>query len=137
MLEVRYKGLRIEPTLAATRELLKYNKDMTDVLEILNKGYNCGASRRKSDIVEKCVRKDNKEIVGGIIEAIIGVFLIVGFLTQLVALISVVILFIHIIAKIKKKEFLTDGVNYYLILLFISLALLLTGAGFIAFDLPL
>ncbi len=83
------------------------------------------------------IRKDNKEIVGGIIEAIIGVFLIVGFLTQLVALISVVILFIHIIAKIKKKEFLTDGVNYYLILLFISLALLLTGAGFIAFDLPL
>ena len=82
-------------------------------------------------------RENTKRIIGGAIEAIIGVFLIVGFLTQLAALISAIILSIHIIAKIKKKEFLTDGVNYYLILLFISLALLLTGAGFIAFDLPL
>ena len=61
MLEVRYKGLRIEPTLAATRELLKYNKDLSDVLEVLNAGYDCGASKRKPNIVEKCVRKGDRE----------------------------------------------------------------------------
>jgi hypothetical protein len=61
MMEVRYKGLRIEPTLAATRELLKYNKDLTDVLEILTEGYDCGASKRKPNILEKCIKKDVKE----------------------------------------------------------------------------
>ena len=61
MFEVRYKGLRIEPTLAATRELLKYNKDLTDVLEILKEGYDCSASKRKPNILEKCVRMGKKE----------------------------------------------------------------------------
>ena len=61
MLEIRYRGLRIEPTLSATLELLKHDKDLTGVLEILEEGYNCGASKRKPNIIEKCVRKDNKE----------------------------------------------------------------------------
>ena len=61
MFGVRYKGLRIEPTLSATRELLKYDKDLTDVLEILNEGYDCGASKRRSNIIEKCIQKGNKE----------------------------------------------------------------------------
>ena len=60
MLEIRYKGLIIEPTLAATRELLKYNKDLMDVSEILNEGYVCG-TKRKSNIIEKCMRKGDKE----------------------------------------------------------------------------
>lgn len=61
MLELRYRGLRIEPTLAATRELLKHDKDLTDVLEILDTGYDCGASKRKLGIIEKCIRKGDKE----------------------------------------------------------------------------
>lgn len=60
MLEIRYGGLRIEPTLAATRELLKHNKDLTDVLEILHEGYICG-TKRKPEIIEKCIRKGDKE----------------------------------------------------------------------------
>ena len=62
MLDISYENLRIEPTLASTRELLKHNKDLTDVLEILENGYGCSASKRAKNIVEKCLRKDNKEI---------------------------------------------------------------------------
>ena len=61
MLAVRYKGLKIEPPLSATRELLKHDKDLTDVLEILEDGYDCGASKRKKNIIEKCIRKGDKE----------------------------------------------------------------------------
>ncbi|MFH0836518.1 MAG: hypothetical protein V1870_00140 [Candidatus Aenigmatarchaeota archaeon] len=59
--EVTYNELRIEPTLAATRELFKYNKDLTDVLEILTNGYECGSSTRKPNIIERCMRKNDKE----------------------------------------------------------------------------
>ena len=62
MLGIRYENLRIEPTLAATRELLKHNKDLTDVLEVLENGYDCSASKRAKNIVEKCLRKGDKEM---------------------------------------------------------------------------
>jgi len=82
-------------------------------------------------------RNNSKEISMGIMEILIGLLLIIGFLTQLVALISAIILAIHLIKKIKEKAFLSNGVNYYLILFIISITLLFTGPGFFAFDLPL
>jgi hypothetical protein len=48
--EVRYKGLRIEVTLAASTEILKENLDLHDIVEILNKGYPCGTGKRKQGI---------------------------------------------------------------------------------------
>ncbi len=72
-----------------------------------------------------------------VLQGIVGVFLIIGFLTQLAALVAAIILGIKLIGKIKAKAFLTNGVNYYLILFVISLCLLFSGAGFMAFDLPL
>ncbi len=68
---------------------------------------------------------------------IIAISLIIGLYTQLSALASAIILGSRLFKKIREKAFLTDGVNYYLILFIISLSLLLTGPGFIAFDLPL
>ncbi len=62
MLDVRYQNLRIEPTLAATRELMKYNKDLTDVLEVLESGYDCGASKRMENIIERCLKRGDKEM---------------------------------------------------------------------------
>ena len=61
MFDIKYKGKRLEVTLSASRELLKNNSDLYDVLEILEKGYNCSASKRNSKIIEKCLRKGNKE----------------------------------------------------------------------------
>ena len=61
MFDITYKSFRIEPTLSASRELMKEGKDLNDVLEILEEGYDCSASKRKSNIIEKCLKKGNKE----------------------------------------------------------------------------
>lgn len=82
-------------------------------------------------------RKDIKESLLGAIELLSGGLLIAGYMTQLAALITTVILAINLIIKIKNKSFLNNGVNYYLILFVISVCILISGAGFIAFDLPL
>lgn len=59
MFDIRYNGLRIEPTLAATRELIQEGKDLYDVVEILEKGYP--GARRKPGMIERCLRKGKKE----------------------------------------------------------------------------
>jgi len=45
MFDVRYKGLRIEITLAACRESMSENIDLNDVVEILEDGYDCGTGK--------------------------------------------------------------------------------------------
>lgn len=61
MFDIRFNGLRIEPTLSASRELVKEKKDLYDVLEILEEGYESSASKRKENIIERSLRKGNKE----------------------------------------------------------------------------
>ena len=61
MFAVKFKGLRIEPTLSASRELVKEGKDIYDILEILEEGYESSASKRKENIIERGLRKGNKE----------------------------------------------------------------------------
>ena len=73
----------------------------------------------------------------GAVEAITATFLIIGLFTQLAALINAVILAIKIIFKARDKKLLTDGINYYLLLLVIAVSLIFTGAGWFSFDLPL
>jgi uncharacterized membrane protein YphA (DoxX/SURF4 family) len=82
-------------------------------------------------------KASTKNTTIAISEGTIGIFFFIGFLTQLAALIAVALLGTKLISKIRAKAFLTDGVNYYLILFIISLCLLFSGAGFMAFDLPL
>lgn len=76
-------------------------------------------------------------VILGIVDAVTGVLLIVGFLTQFAALVAVVILGMKLVHKAMAKSLFTDGVNYYFILFVIALSLLVSGAGFYAFDLPL
>jgi uncharacterized membrane protein YphA (DoxX/SURF4 family) len=78
----------------------------------------------------------NSGIYGGI-EIFISLFLIIGLWTQLAALLNAAILIVKIGFKIRHKQFLNDGINYYILLLAMALSLLFTGAGFLAFDLPL
>ncbi len=82
-------------------------------------------------------RVDVRTTIIGAIEFVSGGLLIIGYLTQLAALITGLILAIHLVFKIKNKSFLNNGINYYLILFIISICILISGAGFIAFDLPL
>ena len=79
----------------------------------------------------------NKEKVCAIVEAFSGAFLIIGLWTQAAALVAIIGLVIEIAGKIRKRAFLTDGVNYYILLLVMAISLIFTGAGALAFDLPL
>ena len=82
------------------------------------------------------VGHESNKIVA-IIEAVVGILLLIGLWTQLAALVVILDLIIRLIRKIKNRSFLSNGVNYYLILLVMAISLLVTGAGFLAFDLPL
>lgn len=85
--------------------------------------------------VDKSAKSTTKVVA--IIEFISGALILVGLWTQLAAMVIAIDLIIRIAGKIKTKSFLTDGVNYYVLLLVMSLSLIVTGAGFLAFDYPL
>jgi uncharacterized membrane protein YphA (DoxX/SURF4 family) len=79
----------------------------------------------------------SNSVVYGVVEVVIALFLVIGLFTQLAALLNAVILVIKLGVKVKEKKFLSDGVNYYVLLLAMAVSLLFTGAGLFAFDLPL
>ncbi len=83
------------------------------------------------------VRTNSKKMTLGILDGIAGILLVIGLYTQLVALVTAVMLLFGLFGKVQGKSLFTDGVNYYVILLVISLSLLLMGAGVFSFDLPL
>jgi len=89
----------------------------------------------------RSVRRDSKKPATKalhLVEGLAGLLIVIGLWTQLSALFVAVDLVFRLIGKIKRKAFLTDGVNYYLLLLVMALSLLVTGAGaFWAFDMPL
>ncbi len=75
----------------------------------------------------------NMKIVA-VIELITGALLIIGLWTQGAAIVVAIDLIIRLIERAQKKAFLTDGVNYYLILLVLAVSLIITGAGIWAID---
>lgn len=70
-------------------------------------------------------------------EIIIGIFFIIGFFTQIAALIAAIISLVSVVIAIKYPEVKTLKASEYALLLITSITLLFTGAGFLAFDLPL
>ncbi len=72
--------------------------------------------------------------VFGFTEVLISLFLIVGLLTQISAVVIAIILIIKIAIKIKEEKFLSNGVNYYILLLAITISVLFTGPGYLALD---
>ncbi len=88
-------------------------------------------------IVLKKQNQGNKQRARASLEVLIGISFILGYLTQLGSLLALIILGTQLITKVRSKAFLTDGINYYLVLFVISLSLLFTGPGSFAFDLPL
>ncbi|MDE1940495.1 MAG: hypothetical protein KGI66_00005 [Patescibacteria group bacterium] len=86
-------------------------------------------------VKEKSANNQSKAL--GILEGIAGLMLIAGFLTQIAALFAAIDLVVRLVGRARNRALLTDGVNYYLILLVMAISLLVTGAGFFAFDLPL
>lgn len=72
-----------------------------------------------------------------VIEIVSGAFLVVGYLTQVAALVMAVILFAEGYVELKDGALLKRDIVFYTLLLVICISLLLTGAGTLAFDLPL
>jgi len=60
MWDIRFQGLRLEVTLAAARELLHEGLDLTDVVDILEQGHDCGTGRRSAEIRERCLRRGKR-----------------------------------------------------------------------------
>lgn len=77
-------------------------------------------------------------IVVGISEFFGGIFLLIGFLTQISAiLMSIIMLTAIYVKKFKFKKGLTEGYEFDLILLAAALSLLFLGPGAFSIDLPL
>ena len=76
---------------------------------------------------------NNKKMVA-LVEFITGILLILGLWTQAAAIVAAINLIIRLVERMHKKAFLTDGVNYYLILLVLALSLIVTGPGLWARD---
>jgi uncharacterized membrane protein YphA (DoxX/SURF4 family) len=72
-----------------------------------------------------------------VIEIVSGAFLIVGYLTQVAALVMAIILFAEAFVELRDGTILKRDIVFYTLLLAICVSLLLTGAGAFAFDLPL
>lgn len=75
--------------------------------------------------------------VFGIVEIIVGIFLIVGLSTQIAAIISVFLLLNLYSFETNNDNILPYSSSLYLILSIVALSLLFSGAGFFALDLPL
>jgi uncharacterized membrane protein YphA (DoxX/SURF4 family) len=88
-------------------------------------------------VMKRGTSSGSNSVIYGATEMLISIFLIIGLFTQLAALLNAVILVIKLALKAKDGKFLSDGINYYILLLVMCLSLLVTGAGFWAFDLPL
>ena len=72
-----------------------------------------------------------------LIQIIGGIMLLVGFWTQIAALVFVIITGIELYIEWSARDILKRDFVFYILLFVISLSLLLTGAGAYAFDIPL
>jgi putative oxidoreductase len=73
----------------------------------------------------------------GAVEIIGGIMLIVGFYTQIAALVLALLTFAEAYIEYKDPAILKRNFVFYTMLLAITLSLLFSGAGAFAFDLPL
>lgn len=73
----------------------------------------------------------------GVIEIISGISLVLGFYTQIAALVLALLTFAEAYVEYKDPAILKRNFVFYTMLLIISISLLLSGAGAFAIDLPL
>lgn len=73
----------------------------------------------------------------GVIELTAGLLFIVGLYTQLAALVATFIILGTLILKRKTADDIESSTGFLALLLVIALSLLVSGAGFFAFDFPL
>jgi len=75
--------------------------------------------------------------VAGTLEFVGGFFLLLGFYTQIVALVFLIITFLEIFAEKRESTLLTRDIFFYIMIFVVLVSLMLTGAGLFALDMPL
>lgn len=58
--EVRFGGLLVAPSRSAYKELEGLALDLSDVKEVLERGFGCAAGKRKKCMFERCLRRNGK-----------------------------------------------------------------------------
>jgi uncharacterized membrane protein YphA (DoxX/SURF4 family) len=76
-------------------------------------------------------------IVLGLIEIIAGALLVVGLFTQYTCLVLLILTAKEWLVEYKEDALVSRDIVFYTLVAAILLSLLLTGAGFLAFDIPL
>lgn len=76
----------------------------------------------------------SNSVIYGVVEFVVALMLVAGLFTQIAALINAVILLIKLSFKASENKLLSDGVNYYLLLLAIAAALIFIGSGLWSVD---
>ena len=89
------------------------------------------------ELIKHKRRKTNSPRLTRILGAIGGVLLLVGFLTQVTSLFLILIVIFNIILRVKNKKIKENKLDFYILILGVLLSLVLSGAGFLAIDLPL
>ncbi len=73
----------------------------------------------------------------GLVEIVAGLALIAGFFTQIASLITFIICLLAILVKRRNSENVKSSYTTLILSMMIALSLIFSGAGFLAFDLPL
>jgi len=66
-----------------------------------------------------------------------GILLVIGLFTQVAALVLAVITWLNLYLEWRDERFVRRSFVFYIMLFAMTLSLLFSGAGFLAFDLPL
>lgn len=133
--------LNIFPTLLGFGILSPFILRIALGLVMLDFGYSkvTKSKKEKSSMFESIGLKPGIYYVYaiGTIEILIGLALIIGMSTQLAGLLSAIISILAILIKKRDHEKIKSSFGFLALCLIISLSLILTGAGFMAFDWPL
>ena len=71
------------------------------------------------------------------IEIFVGVCLIIGLATQIVAIISAIVSFVMFVISLRSENNRLEKPSFYALLFILGISLVFTGAGFALVDLPL
>ena len=59
MFNATYQGLKVVPSISATHEMLKHDKSIDDIVDVLEQGYP-SPRRRKKGTIERWIDRGNK-----------------------------------------------------------------------------
>ena len=108
---------------------------------LFHTGYN-HLGKEKESVIQEATQKFSSYakpivILGGLFEVIVGLSLVAGFLTQIMALLGMLYMVKMFVLKKQYPVWMKRERVLYVVFFVILLSLLLTGAGAPAVDLPL